>query len=127
MSPAPAPHGRPATPAGRPARLRRLLLLVCGLFLVVTALGALTGEVAGPAAEPRPAGAPAAPDPAGETYEPGPGEAALPGRTRHRRTRVRPVPAPPGPRPARRAPRLAGPAPVPAPRPPSRRPVVMRC
>ncbi|MFI8324003.1 hypothetical protein [Streptomyces sp. NPDC085529] len=72
MSPAPRPHRAPATPAGRPARVRRLLLLVCGLLLVVTAPAALTGESAGTAAEPRPAGAPAAPDPAGETYEPGP-------------------------------------------------------
>ncbi|GGY37970.1 hypothetical protein GCM10010363_18390 [Streptomyces omiyaensis] len=132
------PHQAPATPAGRPARVRRLpphlpyrrllpfLALLCGALLaVVAALGA-TGTGGPSGAEPRPASAPAVPDPAGETSEPGAGEAGLPGRTRHRRTRVRPVPAPPGPR-RSRTPPSALPAAVPAPRTPAHRRVVMRC
>ncbi|MEU2508644.1 hypothetical protein ABZ621_28555 [Streptomyces sp. NPDC007863] len=133
MTPAPRPPARPAAPAGRAARARRLpallrgVLLVLAVVAVLAALGAPgpAGQLAGSAAEPRPAGAPAVPDPAGETYEPGSAEAGLPGRTRHRRTRARTA-GPAGP-PRRRAPRGAAPALVPAPRTSSHRRVVLRC
>ncbi|MGY3339780.1 hypothetical protein ACVW0K_005879 [Streptomyces filamentosus] len=126
MSPAPLPSREPAAPAGLPARLRRLLTLVCGALLVLAVLGT-AGAAAGPpgAGEARPASAPA--DPAGETHEPGPAEAALPGRARYRRTGIRPARAPRRARPDRRAAACGAPAPVPAPRPAASRRVVMRC
>ncbi|MET8966737.1 hypothetical protein [Streptomyces hydrogenans] len=161
MSPPPRPSRPPASPAGRPARVRwfrtgscgeplvaaaaggavrvtagpaprparvacvrRLLALLCGALLFLGAFGGAAGPAG---AEPRAAAAPAAPDPVGETHEPGSAEAGLPGRARHRRTRIRPATVPARPRRSGRAARAGAPVPVPAPRPSSHRRVVMRC
>ncbi|MEV6246641.1 hypothetical protein AB0M38_10595 [Streptomyces sp. NPDC051742] len=129
MSPAPEPPEPPAVPAGGPVRQDRgprrwiVLLLVLAALLGTGAAATLTGG-----AELRPAAAPVS-DPSGEIHDPAGAEAGLPGRSRRRRTRLRPVRPRPGPRlyAVRRLVRIPFPAPVVAPRGAALRCVVMRC
>ncbi|MFI0986575.1 hypothetical protein [Streptomyces exfoliatus] len=127
MSPVPEPPEPPAVPAGGPVRPDRgprrwiVLLLVLAALLGTGAAATLTGG-----AELRPAAAPAS-DPSGEIHDPAGAEAGLPGRSRRRRTRLRPVPPRRRPYAIRRLVRILIPAPVAAPRGDALRCVVMRC
>ncbi|MGA5067604.1 hypothetical protein ACPB9E_28165 [Streptomyces exfoliatus] len=127
MSPVPEPPEPPAVPAGRAVRPDRgsrrwiVLLLVLAALLGTGAAATLTGG-----AELRPAAAPA-PDPSGEIHDPAATDAGLPGRSRRRRTRLRPVRPRRRPHAVRRRVRTPFPAPVAAPRGDALRCVVMRC
>ncbi|MGA5195480.1 hypothetical protein [Streptomyces exfoliatus] len=129
MSPVPEPPEPPAVPAGGPVRPDRgprrwiVLLLVLAALLGTGAAATLTGG-----AELRPAAAPAS-DPSGEIHDPAATDAGLPGRSRRRRTRLRPVRPRSRRRPhaVRRRVRTPFPARVAAPRRDALRCVVMRC